>query len=148
MGAERWDIDGRGGRDQSWGPRDWHAKRIFRWLTGAGDDGSGFMVTRGVAPTAQRRGGFVWDDGHFHLVDDFNRVLVPALLIPAAIPFSEQRAQRKPDPHVLRVCVVAVGNEFGDRVEIKQGLAGGESVIIRGIENLTDGSRVKLKTGN
>jgi RND family efflux transporter MFP subunit len=41
---------------------------------------------------------------------------------------------------------VTVGNEFGDRVEIKQGLAGGETVIVRGTENLTDGSRVKVKT--
>jgi RND family efflux transporter MFP subunit len=40
---------------------------------------------------------------------------------------------------------VTVGNEIGDRVEIKQGLAGGEQVIIRGAENLTDGSRVKVK---
>ena len=43
---------------------------------------------------------------------------------------------------------VTVGNEFGDRVEIKQGLAGGEQVIIHGAENLTDGSRVKVKTGS
>jgi RND family efflux transporter MFP subunit len=42
---------------------------------------------------------------------------------------------------------VTVGNELGDRVEIKQGLAGGEQVIIRGADNLTDGSRVKVKTG-
>jgi len=43
---------------------------------------------------------------------------------------------------------VAVGNEINDRVEIKQGLAGGEQVIIHAAENLTDGSRVKVKTGN
>jgi RND family efflux transporter MFP subunit len=43
---------------------------------------------------------------------------------------------------------VTVGNEFGDRIEIKQGLAGGETVIIHGTENLTDGSRVKVKTSN
>lgn len=42
---------------------------------------------------------------------------------------------------------VTTGGEFGDRVEIKQGLAGGEAVIVRGAENLTDGSRVKVKTG-
>ena len=42
---------------------------------------------------------------------------------------------------------VTVGGEFGDRVEIKQGLAGGETVIVHGTENLTDGSRVKVKTG-
>jgi RND family efflux transporter MFP subunit len=41
---------------------------------------------------------------------------------------------------------VIVGSEFGDRIEIKQGLAGGETVIIRGTENLSDGSRVKVKT--
>jgi len=41
---------------------------------------------------------------------------------------------------------VSVGSEFGDRVEIKQGLAGGESVIVRGNESLTDGARVKVKT--
>jgi RND family efflux transporter MFP subunit len=43
---------------------------------------------------------------------------------------------------------VTVGGEFGDRIEIKQGLAGGETVIVRGLENLTDGSRVRVKTGN
>ena len=41
---------------------------------------------------------------------------------------------------------VTVGSEFGDRVEIKQGLAGGETVIVKGPENLTDGSRVRVKT--
>ena len=43
---------------------------------------------------------------------------------------------------------VTVGGDLGDRVEIKQGLAGGESVIVRGGENLADGSRVRLKTGS
>jgi multidrug efflux pump subunit AcrA (membrane-fusion protein) len=43
---------------------------------------------------------------------------------------------------------VTVGGEFGDRVEIKQGLAGGETVIINVNETLTGGSRVKVKTGN
>ena len=41
---------------------------------------------------------------------------------------------------------VTVGSELGDRVEIKQGLAGGETLIIHP-ENLTDGSRVKVKSG-
>jgi hypothetical protein len=43
---------------------------------------------------------------------------------------------------------VTTGDEFGDRLEIKQGLAGGETVILRGAENLADGSRVKVKTGS
>ena len=41
---------------------------------------------------------------------------------------------------------VTVGSELGDRVEIKQGLAGGETVIIHA-DNLTDGARVKVKSG-
>src|SRR5262245_28901119 len=44
--------------------------------------------------------------------------------------------------------IVAVGSELGDRVEIKQGLAGGERVITQGGGDLTDGSRVKLKNGS
>jgi len=40
---------------------------------------------------------------------------------------------------------VTVGSELGDRIEIKLGLAGGETVIIHA-ENLTDGARVKVKT--
>ncbi|HEY3134598.1 MAG TPA: efflux RND transporter periplasmic adaptor subunit [Blastocatellia bacterium] len=49
-----------------------------------------------------------------------------------------------------RVVLQAVtpGAEMGDRVEVKQGLTGGETVIIRGAENLADGSRVKVKTGS
>jgi RND family efflux transporter MFP subunit len=43
---------------------------------------------------------------------------------------------------------VTVGNDLGDRVEVKQGLAGGETVVVRGGENLADGARVKLKTGS
>jgi RND family efflux transporter MFP subunit len=43
---------------------------------------------------------------------------------------------------------VTLGGDLGDRVEIKQGLAGGETVVVRGSENLVDGTRVKLKTGS
>jgi len=41
---------------------------------------------------------------------------------------------------------VTPGSEFGDRVEIKQGLAGGEVVVVRGGDGLGDGSQVKRKT--
>jgi hypothetical protein len=33
------------------------------------DEGFGFMATRGVGGGLERRGGFVWDDGRFHLLD-------------------------------------------------------------------------------
>jgi RND family efflux transporter MFP subunit len=41
---------------------------------------------------------------------------------------------------------ITVGADLGDRVEIKQGLAGGETVVTRGAENLADGARVRVKT--
>lgn len=40
---------------------------------------------------------------------------------------------------------VTLGSEFGDRVEIKLGLAGGETVIVRAPENLSNGQRVRIK---
>jgi hypothetical protein len=41
---------------------------------------------------------------------------------------------------------VTIGSELGDRVEIRAGLAGGETVVIRGGDGLNDGSRVKTHT--
>lgn len=46
----------------------------------------------------------------------------------------------------VKLQAVTIGGEFGDRVEIKQGLAGGETVIVRGAEGLGEGSRVKRKS--
>lgn len=43
---------------------------------------------------------------------------------------------------------ITVGGDLGDRVEVKQGLAGGETVVVRGGENLPDGTRVRVKTGS
>lgn len=40
---------------------------------------------------------------------------------------------------------VTVGSESGDRIEIKQGLAGGETVVLKPAEGLTDGARVRVK---
>lgn len=67
-------VDGRGGKDHSWGPRNWHAKIYLRWLTCCIDDDNGFMLTRSVGPTAERRSGFVWTDREFRVVDDFTMV--------------------------------------------------------------------------
>ena len=71
IGEERFEVDGRGGKDHSWGPRNWHAKIYLRWLVASIDDDNGFMLTRAVGPTTQTRSGFVLDDGEFHLVDTF-----------------------------------------------------------------------------
>jgi hypothetical protein len=71
IGDMRWRVDGRGGKDHSWGPRNWHAKIYLRWLIGMVDDDFGFLLTRAVGPTKQTRSGCVWQDGEFFVVDDF-----------------------------------------------------------------------------
>ncbi|MEU7815146.1 hypothetical protein [Pseudonocardia sp. NPDC049154] len=71
IGETTFEIDGRGGKDHSWGPRNWHAKIWLRWLICSVTDDTGFMLVRAVGPTKRTRSGFVWDEGRFHLVDDF-----------------------------------------------------------------------------
>ncbi len=71
VGDQTWFVDGRGGKDHSWGPRNWHAKIYLRWLIASFDDDHGFMLVRAVGPNKKTRSGYVWDRGRFHLVDDF-----------------------------------------------------------------------------
>jgi hypothetical protein len=74
VGDELHDVDGRGGKDHSWGPRNWHAKIYLRWLICGIDDDNGFMLVRSVGPAAERRSGFVWVDREFRVVDGFELV--------------------------------------------------------------------------
>lgn len=70
--GERVAVSGRGGKDHSWGARNWLAKIYLRWLTAARDDGGfGFQLVRAVGPTKATRSGYVVVDDTFHLVDDF-----------------------------------------------------------------------------
>jgi hypothetical protein len=71
VGDQVFEVDGRGGKDHSWGPRNWHAKVYLRWLVASFDDRNGFMLVRAVGPTKKTRSGFIWSEGRFHLVDDF-----------------------------------------------------------------------------
>jgi hypothetical protein len=71
IGDTTWQVNGRGCKDHSWGPRNWHAKIYLRWLIGMVDDDFGFLLTRAVGPTKQTRSGCVWQNGEFHVVDDF-----------------------------------------------------------------------------
>jgi hypothetical protein len=78
IGDETYQIDGRGGKDHSWGPRNWHAKIYLRWLTCCLDDKNGFMLTRAVGPTKQTRSGFALVEGEFRVVDGFDMVNIYA----------------------------------------------------------------------
>ncbi len=74
LGDKRFEIDGSGAKDHSWGPRNWHAKRWLRWLICSIDADNGFMLVRAVGPTKQTRSGFVWVDREFRVVDGFDMV--------------------------------------------------------------------------
>ncbi|HXQ62373.1 MAG TPA: hypothetical protein VN796_08560 [Acidimicrobiales bacterium] len=72
VGEARWEIDGYGLRDHSWGPRYWQAPWYYRWLTANFGPGFGFMgsrIARRDGPGT--RGGFVWDGTTLHLCTDF-----------------------------------------------------------------------------
>jgi hypothetical protein len=72
VGDQSWSFeDAGGGKDHSWGVRNWHAKIYLRWMSCSVDDDNGFMLVRAVGPTKKTRSGFVLEDGRFHLVDDF-----------------------------------------------------------------------------
>ena len=75
LGDEEFAVSGRGGKDHSWGPRNWLAKIYLRWLIAVSDDDElGFMLVRAVGPTKRTRSGHVWEKGRFYLVDDFGMV--------------------------------------------------------------------------
>jgi RND family efflux transporter MFP subunit len=45
----------------------------------------------------------------------------------------------------VRVQPIRTGSDFGDRIEVLDGLVGGETVLVRGGDGLKDGARVKVK---
>ncbi len=62
IGDEDFQIDGRGLRDHSWGPRTWQAPWYYRWLTVNMRDGTGMMLSRIARKDSDgSRTGFVWD---------------------------------------------------------------------------------------
>jgi hypothetical protein len=70
---QRWELDGFGLRDHSWGPRYWQAPWYYRWLTANFGPSFGFMGSRIARKDGPgNRGGFVWDGTALHVCDDFS----------------------------------------------------------------------------
>lgn len=70
VGGQSFEIDGRGVRDHSWGPRSWQAPYFYRWIHGS-RDGFGFaagILGKRDAPTGM--GGFVWEGTEVHALDE------------------------------------------------------------------------------
>ncbi|MCC7078109.1 MAG: hypothetical protein IT198_13385 [Acidimicrobiia bacterium] len=69
--GHRSDVDGRGQRDKSWGPRDWGSLVGWDWVSGQFEDGTAFNATRVRGPDGTVvPAGFVHHDGETrHLTD-------------------------------------------------------------------------------
>lgn len=71
VGDERFELDGHGLRDKSWGPRYWQALRWYRWLPlSFGDDFGMALSLIAVEGKPLRRGGMVLRDGAYVPIRD------------------------------------------------------------------------------
>ena len=75
VGDESWQIDGRGWRDHSWGPRYWQAINYYRLFLANFDNGDGFMLLRITDHDGKtRRVGVLLVDGQYEEITDLNVV--------------------------------------------------------------------------
>ncbi len=75
LGRKKYAFGGTGQRDRSWGVRDWRLPANWVWLTGQFGEGGGeltFNVCQVELLLFRAFGGFVYEDGVNHLVDDFD----------------------------------------------------------------------------
>lgn len=69
VGEERFEIDGFGLRDKSWGPRHWQAINWYRWCPMNFGRDFGMMISIVTDEEGrQRQGGMVFKDGHYDLI--------------------------------------------------------------------------------
>ncbi len=71
IGDRRWQIDGFGVRDHSWGPRYWQSIWYYRWLTANFGADFGFMVSLVTMRNgATIRSGMVFTEGRYDVIED------------------------------------------------------------------------------
>jgi hypothetical protein len=71
LGAERWEVNGFGLRDKSWGPRYWQAISWYRWLPMNFGADFGMMISLiGSEDGTIRRSGMVLRDGEYVMIRD------------------------------------------------------------------------------
>jgi hypothetical protein len=71
VGDERFEIDGLGLRDHSWGPRFWQAIYWYRWLPMVFSEDFAMMVSITCRPDAEpRAGGMVLRDNEYVMIRD------------------------------------------------------------------------------
>jgi hypothetical protein len=71
VGSQRWEIDGHGWRDHSWGPRYWQAIYCYRLYIGNFSNGDGFMLLKitDAAGVSQRKGVLLVDGRYEEIID-------------------------------------------------------------------------------
>ena len=73
IGDERWEIDGRGWRDHSWGPRYWQAIYFYRLFIANFPNGDGFMLLKITDKEGRvRREGVLLVDGQYEEILDLD----------------------------------------------------------------------------
>ena len=71
VGGERWEIDGFGLRDKSWGPRYWQNISWYRWLPMNFGPDFGMMISIiGTEDGESRRSGMVLRNGEYIMIND------------------------------------------------------------------------------
>lgn len=71
VGDERFEIDGYGLRDKSWGPRHWQAIDWYRWCPmNFGRDFGMMLSVIGDGQGGARQGGMVFKDGAYDLIEE------------------------------------------------------------------------------
>ncbi len=73
LGDERWEIDGHGWRDHSWGPRYWQAIYYYRLFIANFANGDGFMLLKITDRSGHaRRLGVLLVDGRYEEITDMD----------------------------------------------------------------------------
>ncbi len=71
IGGQRWEVDGFGLRDKSWGPRYWQSISWYRWLPMNFGPDFGMMISLiGSEDGAVRRSGMVLRNGEYVMIHD------------------------------------------------------------------------------
>lgn len=124
VGDERWDIDGFGWRDHSWGPRYWQAIYYYRLFIANFANGDGFMLLKITDRGGRsRRLGVLLVDGRYEEVTDMDVATDwTAAKDPARVRIGVRSANRKAvvTGEILRLAPLRNRRKAGDEVLVSR----------------------------
>lgn len=97
IGDQKWDIDGFGWRDHSWGPRTWQAINFYRLMIANFGDDAGFMILKITDKKGlTRRVGVFMAEGQYEEIEDLDLFVDwTADREPAAVKLGIRTAKRR-----------------------------------------------------